>query len=115
LYHCDSWSESAPSGNAVAGIPYEELGWTDGNQPSCEQTLPLYCFVPAVGSDPTEVDTDGDGFDDGVEVAAGTDPVDAGDPPPAVPALPAAGLGLLAGALALMSASAARASRRSRS
>ena len=33
-------------------------------------------------TDPTLPDTDGDGIDDGVEVASGSDPLDENDPPP---------------------------------
>jgi hypothetical protein len=58
------------------------------------------------GTDPLDPDTDGDGFEDGVEVAAGTNPLDPLDfpqaPPfvPPVPALPPLGLAVLAGLLA---------------
>ncbi|MGH0031176.1 MAG: YncE family protein [Myxococcota bacterium] len=60
-------------------------------------------FVNAddTGTSPALADTDGDGFDDGVEVAAGSDPNNpASTPPPAnVPALPWLATLLLAGAL----------------
>ncbi len=54
------------------------------------------------GTDPFLADTDGDGLDDFVEVQAGTDPLDPGDPPSLV-AVPVGGpllWALLAGALA---------------
>ena len=46
-------------------------------------------FISATntGTDPLVADTDGDGFDDGVEVAAGTDPNNPGSFPGQVPAL----------------------------
>ena len=57
------------------------------------------------GTDPTLADTDGDGFDDGVEVVSGTDPTDPlifpGSPPPptVVPGLGGIAAGLMVGAL----------------
>ena len=48
-------------------------------------------------TDPLDADTDDDGFDDGVEVLAGTNPLDENDfPTPPVPALPVWALALLA-------------------
>ena len=46
-------------------------------------------FISATdtGSDPLVADSDGDGFEDGVEVAAGTDPNQAGSSPGQVPVL----------------------------
>jgi len=54
------------------------------------------------GTDPALADTDGDGVDDGVEVAAGTDPLDPQDfpgAPIAIPALPPVAVALLGGVL----------------
>ena len=47
-------------------------------------------FVSATntGTSPTRVDSDGDGFADGVEVAAGTDPTDRFSTPTGTPAVP---------------------------
>jgi hypothetical protein len=69
-------------------------------------------FVDAndTGTSPTMADTDGDTWDDGEEVSAGTDPTDASSFPTAVPGLPATGLALLA--LTLAANGARRASRR---
>jgi len=49
------------------------------------------------GTDPLQADTDGDGIDDGVEIASGWDPTDVNDPsPPIVPMLPVGAVFLLA-------------------
>ncbi len=58
----------------------------------------VYVSPTNTGSDPLVVDTDGDGVDDGDEVAVGTDP-NVPDSPPAVPTLGTPGLLLLLGAL----------------
>ena len=51
----------------------------------------VYVSPTDTGSDPLNPDTDGDGFEDGVEVLAGSDPNDAGSIPGGsvpIPALP---------------------------
>ena len=53
-------------------------------------------------------DTDGDGADDGTEVAVGTDPTDKASAPPFVPALGIYALPLLALSLGLASLAAMR-------
>jgi len=60
-------------------------------------------FVSAsdTGTSPAMSDTDGDGFDDGIEVASGTDPNNPLDYPGAVPVLPGLG-GAMLGAILLM-------------
>jgi hypothetical protein len=52
-----------------------------------ETNTRIFVSATDTGSDPFMADTDGDGFDDGFEVAAGTDPNDAGSSPGQVPAL----------------------------
>ena len=69
------------------------------------------------GSNPALADTDGDGFDDGVEVQLGFDPNDPGSNPnasgpPAVPALAPFGLGVLAGLMSLGAGAGLRRARR---
>ena len=69
-------------------------------------------FVSAsdTGTDPLAADSDGDGFDDGSEVDAGSDPTDSESVPaaPPIPALPPAGEGLLTLGLAVIALRAAR-------
>ncbi|MBW2288249.1 MAG: hypothetical protein JRG90_10555 [Deltaproteobacteria bacterium] len=50
---------------------------------------------PTRRTDPLAADSDGDGFDDGVEVAVGTDPNDHKSFPASVPLLGPWGLGVL--------------------
>ncbi len=68
-----------------------------------------YVDFSDTGTDPTLVDTDGDGWDDGEEVYTwGSDPTDPldypGARPPSVPSLSPTGLGLLASLLVLAAA-----------
>ena len=69
-----------------------------------EQGTGVFNSAFDTGTNALLADTDGDGIDDGVEVAGGTDPNDPNDPPsPAVPALPlVAGAVLGAGLVTLM-------------
>ncbi len=54
-------------------------------------------------ADPQNPDTDGDGFTDGAEVAAGSDPLDPGSTPPAsVPSASALGRSVLGGLMAFL-------------
>jgi len=66
------------------------------------------------GTDPFAVDSDGDGFGDGAEVAAGTDPTDANSFPVPVPALGSFAQTLLAAALLALAAFALHRSGRTR-
>lgn len=63
----------------------------------------------SLGTDPNDADSDGDGFSDAAEVAAGSNPLDPGSLPggPEVPALPGAAP-LVLGALLLATLSLAR-------
>jgi hypothetical protein len=59
------------------------------------------------GTSPANPDTDGDGFDDGVEVLAGTDPNNPAEfpgsgPPVAVPSISGIGLALLCGVVLMV-------------
>jgi YVTN family beta-propeller protein len=64
----------------------DELG--DG----VETNTGIFVDASNTGTDPANADTDGDGFSDGVEVAAGTDPNNPNSDPVKVPTLNASGL-----------------------
>ena len=80
----------------------------DGLLDAVETDTGTFASNDDTGSSPVLFDSDSDGFDDGAEVAAGSDPNAAGSTPAAVPALPAA----VAGLLALFLLAAARRTRR---
>jgi hypothetical protein len=72
----------------------------DGLLDAVETGTGVFVSAADTGTDPLAADSDGDGVDDGTEVAAGTDPTDPtsfppGGPPAAVPALSPRGLALL--------------------
>ena len=99
------------SGNRM-GIDRDDDVLPDGVETNSGE----YVDFSDTGTDPTLVDTDGDGWDDGEEVYTwGSDPTDPldypGAPPPSVPSLSPTGLGLLASLLALDDAHAARPAR----
>jgi len=73
----------------------------DGLLDEVESDSGIFVGPNDTGSDPLLFDTDGDGYGDGVEVAAGSDPNNPASIPggQGVPALPLAGLWLAAGAL----------------
>ncbi len=70
----------------------------DGLLDTVETNTGVFNSAADTGTDPLNPDTDGDGVDDGVEVANGTDP-NVADPPPAIPVLPLVGGFLLAAAI----------------
>ncbi|HEX5064997.1 MAG TPA: LamG-like jellyroll fold domain-containing protein [Myxococcota bacterium] len=82
-------------GPALPGYPATLVRDTDHDQLSDSDE------TTRTGTNPLAADTDGDGFLDGIEIAAGSDPLDAQSiPPPAIPALPDFALALLAALLA---------------
>ncbi|MDJ0853553.1 MAG: hypothetical protein QNK04_34735 [Myxococcota bacterium] len=88
----------------------------DGLDDTVETDTGTYVSPADTGTSPLVADTDGDGFSDGVEVAAGSDPTLATSvPATAVPGLGPGALGLLALALAAagVAAPASREARRS--
>jgi hypothetical protein len=76
-----------------------------------ENNTGVFVDASKTGTNPASADTDGDGYDDGVEVAAGSDPNDPLDFPGAetpLPALPPAALAALAALIAVLGARQAR-------
>jgi hypothetical protein len=75
----------------------------DGLLDAVETDTGVFVSASNTGSDPLLTDTDGDGFDDGDEVALGTDPTYRHSYPgaPPIPALPVWGLVLLAAAVCI--------------
>jgi hypothetical protein len=74
----------------------------DGLLDTVETGTGTYLHPGDTGTDPLVADTDGDGVNDGDEVAVGADPTDASDggvPPSETPALSPLGLGVLVAAL----------------
>ena len=88
---------AVPPGSGVRmGIDRDEDTLVNG----VETNTGVFVSASDTGTSPALADTDGDGFDDGVEVAAGTDPNDAGSFPGApVPVLPGLGGAVLGIAL----------------
>ena len=80
----------------------------DGLLDTVETGTGSYVDPSDTGTDPLVADTDGDGADDGTEVAVGTDPTDKASAPPFVPALGIYALPLLALSLGLASLAAMR-------
>ena len=82
-----------------------------------ETNTGVYLDPQHTGSNPALADTDGDGFDDGEEVASGHDPNDPADYPgvfipPPVPSLGPVGLGALASLMGLFAGASLRRTRR---
>jgi hypothetical protein len=73
----------------------------DGLLDAVETNTGIYVGPNDTGTNPLLADTDGDGYFDGAEIAAGTDPTDPDSYPaaPAVPVLPLPGVALLAAAI----------------
>jgi hypothetical protein len=93
-------TDGDPSGNVCDA---DDDG--DGLLDAVETDTGTFVGPGDTGTDPLLADTDGDTFDDGEEVAEGTDPTDPDSFPgaPAVPALPVPGIALLGAALCAIS------------
>ena len=87
-----------PGSGERMGIDRDEDSLGNG----VETNTGIFIDANDTGSNPALADSDGDGFDDGVEVAAGSDPNDAGSTPaPPVPLLAPLPALILAGGLLL--------------
>jgi hypothetical protein len=72
---------------------------SDGLIDLYETNTGIFATPTDTGSDPGNPDTDTDGFTDGDEVAAGSDPNDAGSTPLQIPALNVLGTGVFLAAI----------------
>ncbi len=95
------------SSGAIAVIDYTAAGETDsdgdGLYDSVETDTGVYVSADDTGTDPNNPDTDGDTYDDGDEVAAGSDPTDPlSTPANILPALSVLGMAMLGGALSVV-------------
>jgi hypothetical protein len=84
----------------------------DGLLDVVETDTTIFVSETNTGSDPKNADSDGDGFNDGIEVLAGSDPNDSGSVPTALPALTHRGLAALMGGILLAAVSALALRRR---
>jgi DNA-binding beta-propeller fold protein YncE len=102
-------TDGDPSGNACDA---DDDG--DGLLDTVETDTGIFVGPNDTGTDPLLADTDGDGFDDDDEIAAGSDPNDPGSYPgaAAIPALPLPAVGLLVAAMAAVSRRGMRGVRR---
>lgn len=92
-----------PPGSGVrAGIDRDEDGLGNG----VESDTGVFVDAGNTGTNPAAADTDGDGFDDGIEVLAGSDPTNPASTPngpsSAIPLLPPLAMFALMGALLLV-------------
>jgi hypothetical protein len=84
----------------LAGNVCDDDDDNDGLLDAVETGTGIFVGPGDTGTDPLLPDTDGDGYSDGNEVTAGSDPTDPDSIPPLpIPALPVPGLALLAAAL----------------